>query len=243
MRIRRGISWAVVPEALMVTRDGRRRTGRPDISDRAVRLYATLWCLADRDTDTTDVPKSVLATALNCSASSIDRALRQLVASGYVTVSHRVSESGDPDSNEYTLHTSPVTQGGVTADPTRPITDEGTVPPPVTPSIKNPPRTLHTHAGFNIDTVAETWATITGTIYTRLIQKQWAPAIQAFIQAGGEPDKPFLTAAHRQGIRHPSGWPYVKQEEHRHIWYVARDDDGTVHERCQTCNDRRARSS
>lgn len=75
------------------------------VSDRAIRLFALLAAqYADRDTDSAYPERSTLARALQCSTSSIDRALKQLARSGSLTIERRFKPSGEPTSNRLTLH-------------------------------------------------------------------------------------------------------------------------------------------
>jgi hypothetical protein len=83
--------FAIVPDWLI----------RAEISDRAVRVYALLARHADRETLAAWPKRSTMATALQCSSDSIDRALRELVDLKAISIEHRFDTAGDPTSNLY----------------------------------------------------------------------------------------------------------------------------------------------
>lgn len=56
---------------------------------------------------------------------------------------------------------------------------------------------------------ARTWCTIRGIPDTRAVLKSFIPAVQEFMQQGGEPSQELLELAAREGIQHPSGWSFV----------------------------------
>lgn len=85
--------WAMVPRWV-------RRAG---LSDRAVRLYAELADLADRDTGEAIVRRSVLCEYLGgCSLDSLDRAKAELIAAGALEVEERY-RNGDRIANGYVV--------------------------------------------------------------------------------------------------------------------------------------------
>jgi hypothetical protein len=88
IQVRRTYSFTCLPEALI----------RAHISDRAVRL----WALLDRyaaGRDAVMLTREVLADDLGCSLDSIDRALGELTATGWLT--HNNARGGRP--REYQL--------------------------------------------------------------------------------------------------------------------------------------------
>jgi hypothetical protein len=89
IRVRRTYSFTCLPEDLI--RDSR-------VSDRAVRLWALLDRYA-RDKDAVSLTREALAADLGCSLDSVDRALGQLVAAGWLT--HNDARGGRP--REYQL--------------------------------------------------------------------------------------------------------------------------------------------
>ena len=96
----------------------------PDLSDRAVRLYGVLHRWAGLPKGIIPGRKKLAALLRDCSVSSVDRAVKELVAAGAVTVTKRFDEAGDPTSNLYTLMSSPVVVGGCTGDATPGCTSE-----------------------------------------------------------------------------------------------------------------------
>lgn len=73
----------------------------PRLSDRAIRLYAVLADHADRTTGECWPTIGTLSAEAGCSESSTKRAIKELVAEGALSVTHRITESGDPTSNLY----------------------------------------------------------------------------------------------------------------------------------------------
>lgn len=92
--------FAIVPEWLI---------DHPDLSDRAVRLYAVLARVAGSRGSAWPGRKT-LAARLRCSPSALDRALRELREAGAVTVTARTSATGRRTSNLYRLHLHPSPQ-------------------------------------------------------------------------------------------------------------------------------------
>lgn len=86
------------------------------VSDGAVRLWARLDRYA-REKRTAWPSRATLASELGCSVKTIDRRLDELVNAGWLTITHRRTVAGDPDSNLYTLgQTGGVTDGGTPKD-------------------------------------------------------------------------------------------------------------------------------
>jgi hypothetical protein len=106
--------WALVPEWVLDS----------PISDRAIRLYAVLGRYAD-DAGACHPSRRTLAARLNCSESSLDRALRELSENNAVVVTHRKTDEGDWTSNEYrVIRALTVKVGGVTGEPTGGVTGD-----------------------------------------------------------------------------------------------------------------------
>lgn len=114
-------AFAIVP--LWVVR-------HPDLSDRAVRLYGTLGGYADNQTHRCWPSRARLAADLHCSLNSIDRAARELLDAGAVTVQHRFDDNGNRMPNLWTLHR--INRGaGRTGAATPTPTGGATLPPRV----------------------------------------------------------------------------------------------------------------
>jgi hypothetical protein len=75
---------------------------RAPISDRALRVFGLLARYADRGNEAFPA-RSTLARALRTSVDSVDRAMKELVALGVVTIEQRHREAGDQTSNLYRL--------------------------------------------------------------------------------------------------------------------------------------------
>ncbi len=90
----------------------------PDLSDRAVRLYGVLHRWAGLPDGIVPGRKKLAALLRRCSVSSVDRASKELVAVGAITVEKRFDEAGDPTSNLYVLMSSPMTTGSRAGDAT-----------------------------------------------------------------------------------------------------------------------------
>lgn len=84
--------WSIVPEWLLDT----------EVSDRAVRLYATLGRYADRNGESF-ASRRTLASRLRCSVDSVDRAARELIGAGALSISARTAEDGNQTTNLYHL--------------------------------------------------------------------------------------------------------------------------------------------
>jgi hypothetical protein len=89
-----------------------------DVGDRAVRLYATLAGYADNKTGKCWPSRTSLAADLRCSTDSIDRAAKELIQAGGVTVQHRFDADGNKLPNMWTLHIDPPSRTGA-ATPSR----------------------------------------------------------------------------------------------------------------------------
>lgn len=92
--------FAVVPEWLLVG---------PEVSDRAVRLYALLALMADRGTREAFPARKTLAQRLGgCSLDSVDRAVDELAAAGAITKYERYRDGRrERSSNLYVVHLAP----------------------------------------------------------------------------------------------------------------------------------------
>ena len=87
------VTFALVPEWLLYS----------DVSAQAIRLYAVLSRYADQ-TGHAYPSRKTLATGLNVrSKDTVDRALKELVDLGAVTVTTRYDQAGDQTSNAYTI--------------------------------------------------------------------------------------------------------------------------------------------
>lgn len=106
------VTFAIIPTWLLDS----------SVSAAAIRLYATLASYADNTTKLAFPSRARLADRMRCSRDTIDRAQRELVAVGAITVRRRWHpESGAPTSSEYRVHVQPAGRG-VAADlrpPTR----------------------------------------------------------------------------------------------------------------------------
>lgn len=104
--VRRGYRYAQLPEWIIY---------HPDLSDRAVRLFAALDRAAGSD-DSCYPSRADLAAKLSCSVDTIDRAKAELVDAGALEVEHRtVCRPGQKPrhtSNLYYLNGDPPDQGG-----------------------------------------------------------------------------------------------------------------------------------
>lgn len=80
----------------------------PDLSDRAVRVWLILMSFA-RSKDIKDawLGRRKMAEKCKCSVDTIDRALKELVTAGALSVQPRFREDRSHTSNNYHLHTSP----------------------------------------------------------------------------------------------------------------------------------------
>ena len=97
--VRRGVApFAMVPEWIVF---------HPDLSDRAVRLYAVMYRYADNDSKVAYPARTRLARQLGCSVLTIDRAIKELVEAKAMSKEVRRSPAGDWTSSLYTLRHNP----------------------------------------------------------------------------------------------------------------------------------------
>lgn len=85
--------FAIIPEWLLFA----------DISPQAVRLYGVLRRYADRDGSCFPSRKRLASDLRMESTKPVDRALKELVSIGAITIEHRHTEQGDLQSNLYTV--------------------------------------------------------------------------------------------------------------------------------------------
>lgn len=78
-----------------------------EVSDRAVRLYAVLRRYADSTHLTAWPSRATLAERVRCSLDSVDRAMKELIAVGALSVRQRRGDDGSLTSNLYTLRSLP----------------------------------------------------------------------------------------------------------------------------------------
>lgn len=99
LAVRHGLApFAMVPEWLLL---------HPDVTDRAVRLYALLYRYADDGTKVAYPSRRRVALQLGCSVDTVDRQIRLLVSLGALKVKKRTTPQGDPTSSLYTLQHNP----------------------------------------------------------------------------------------------------------------------------------------
>ncbi len=90
--------FAIIPEWLLFA----------DISPQAVRLYGVLRRYADRDGSCFPSRKRLASDLRMESTKPVDRALKELVKIGAITIEHRHTEQGDLQSNLYTVLSVPI---------------------------------------------------------------------------------------------------------------------------------------
>lgn len=90
--------FAIIPEWLLFA----------DISPQAVRLYGVLRRYADRDGSCFPSRKRLASDLRMESTKPVDRALKELVHIGAITIQHRHTEQGDLQSNLYTVLSVPI---------------------------------------------------------------------------------------------------------------------------------------
>ena len=90
--------FAIIPEWVLFS----------DISPQAVRLYGVLRRYADRDGSCFPSRKRLASDLRMESTKPVDRALKELVYIGAITIEHRHTEQGDLQSNLYTVLSSPL---------------------------------------------------------------------------------------------------------------------------------------
>ena len=101
--------FAIIPEWVLYA----------DISPQAVRLYGVLRRYADRDGSCFPSRKRLASDLRMESTKPVDRALKELVTLGAITIEHRHTEQGDLQSNLYTVLSAPL--GGDEKIPTSPL--------------------------------------------------------------------------------------------------------------------------
>lgn len=102
MRVSKDVRFSTVPEWLLYA----------DVSAYAVRVWAVLDRHADSASGECDVSLARVAKLSRCSVNTAKKAVRELEALGAVRVTRsRLTPSGDPDTNEYQLVTSPPSSG------------------------------------------------------------------------------------------------------------------------------------
>jgi len=179
----------------------------PGLSDRAVRMWAALWLCADWTTGVAETSRARLAGMVGKSVDTVDRALKDLVASGAVSV---VRHAADNRSrwNEYVLHwadpTAEVRQGG--AAETRPRGPQKRGPY----SDLEPQKPVSQHAAAQLpvaEQAVRAWCELREVPPTRQVLARWVGFVSDWIAAGGPVDADFLAAAAADGIRTPGGWP------------------------------------
>jgi hypothetical protein len=95
VKVRKDVRFSTVPEWVIY---------HPELSDRAVRLYAALDRVADSNTGEAQVRRKVLGDRIGCDVRTVTRTLSELLAVGAVSI-----ESGKAagKSNRYVLHVLP----------------------------------------------------------------------------------------------------------------------------------------
>jgi len=73
------------------------------VGAREVQLYTLLGRYADAEGDSFP-SRTTLAKRMGCSTDTVDRAVKELVSVGALSVEHRTAESGDPTTNRWTVH-------------------------------------------------------------------------------------------------------------------------------------------
>ena len=108
--------FAIIPEWILY---------EVTLSANAIRLYCTLNRFAN-SSGRAWPSRRTIAALMAVSVETVDRAKKELVDFGAITVTNRTSAAGDPTSNVYTIRTShpssPVARGGGKDDPTRTLT-------------------------------------------------------------------------------------------------------------------------
>lgn len=87
------------------------------ISDRAVRIYATISGMRDFATDEAPVRRRDLADRLGVSVDSIDRAKTELITHGALAVQAQLRSDGGQGENAYIVHRIPPENRGIPAAP------------------------------------------------------------------------------------------------------------------------------
>lgn len=132
------VTFAIIPTWLL----------NSETSASSIRLYAVLATFADRETGEGWPSRRTLAKRMHCSIDTIDRATRELVALGAITVTRRYRSDGAPTSSMFVVHVQPAglaLSTGVAAEVRVPTsTDAGGVPAQVrhitrTTELEKPP--------------------------------------------------------------------------------------------------------
>lgn len=118
--------FSIIPEWLLDATIPAAEEGEPPtlVSANSIRLFAVLHRYADKESGEAFPSRKTLAERMGVSVDTVDRAARELVAVGALTISHRRTERGDSDSNNY--HLSFVQPGGRTDAETGMGTDAAT---------------------------------------------------------------------------------------------------------------------
>lgn len=85
-------------------------------------VYCTISRFADNETGQAWPSRATIATYAQCSTSTVDRSVQNLIDAGFLSKQHRRTKAGDPDSNLYIVHeivegvAAPVRRGSRTGD-------------------------------------------------------------------------------------------------------------------------------
>jgi hypothetical protein len=178
-----------------------------NVSDRAIRLYAILSRYADNETHKAYPSRVTLAKRLQCSASSVDRATRELIEAGALDKKQRLNSS-----LIYTLRVlSPVTRGVVTSAKggSSPVTRGVVTSDDLTRTTELEPFELEPH-----NDIKELFSNFY-SVYPRRVGKESAK--RAFLKASKRVDPEAIVVAaeklagdpnlpEKQFIPHPATW-------------------------------------
>lgn len=179
----------------------------PLVSDRAVRLYVTLWGFADWTTGEARVSRRRLADAMRRDVKSVDRAVRDLIAVGALTV-ESAAFAGRQGWNVYALQwTDP--EGGTEMSPLggqngRPGGDKNVAPY----SYGNIQSRESSSGSAEAVDLLERWWRARGALPTRSLIKRWLPVAVEWIALDGPTSDDWIQGAVAAGIETPGGWPY-----------------------------------
>lgn len=197
MAIRNSLPFAMVPQWLLET----------SVSDKAVRLYAILARMADKETLRSHPSRKTLGERAHCSIRSIDRALRELEYVGALRLEHRVDVAGDLTSNDYIL-----TPGRDTHDATGSDTDDPTVVSPVSQKRESLERESSEREKTEVvtDAFEAFWAFYPRKIGKGAAKKAFAKALTrasaGTILAGLQRFRSSVVGAEPRFIPHPATW-------------------------------------
>jgi len=192
--------YAMVPEWLV---DPDRR-----VSDRAVRMWAVLWLVADWNTGIAEVSRRRLADLTGKSVDAIDRAIGDLVTAGAVTVEHR-SRNGRQAWNVYTLHWEPVRDIAAPRQPrNRGGVGRGIAAPYSDPSYSDQDDEGQPSIYVQALDLVERWWAVREVPATRSLVSRWVTVAAEWIRAGGRTDDEWLRDASAAGIETPAGWTF-----------------------------------